>query len=64
MARKNKKDHRLNSSRGQAGIERSEALAQGGQQAVIWRSGGVKATRSLDRRKHAARTACRGRVVE
>jgi len=61
MARKNK-DHRRVSSKGQAGIERAEILSLGGQQAVIWRSGGVKASRTTDHKKEEGRRACRERV--
>ena len=58
---KRKKDHRLTISRGVAGLERAEALAKGGQQAQIWRSGGVKSSLTTDRRKRANKMACRGR---
>lgn len=44
------------------GVERKEALSRGGQQAIVYRSAGVKATRSVDQKKRAARRACRGRV--
>ena len=44
------------------GVSRAEALAVGGQQALIYRSAGVKATRTTDRRKAAAKSACRGRI--
>lgn len=49
-------------AKGARGLDRAEALGRGGQQAQIWRSGGVKATRTTDRRKRASRRACRGRV--
>lgn len=58
MARK----HTTTNARRVAGLERAEALAKGGQQAQVWRSGGVKATRTVDRRKRANKRACRGRV--
>ncbi len=60
MARK-KTDHRLRSSKAQAAIARAEALAKGGQQAQVWRSGGVKASITTDRRKANNKRACRGR---
>lgn len=59
---KRKADHRRLSSKGQAGVERADALALGGQQALIWRSGGVKATKTTDHRKEGSRRACRGSV--
>lgn len=52
----------LATNRGIAGVERAEALAKGGQQAQIWRSGGIKSTVTTDRRKKADRNACRGPV--
>jgi len=52
----------LASSRGQAGVERAEALAAGGQQALVWRSGGMKAGFTADLRKRASKRACRGMV--
>lgn len=60
--RKTKTDRTLDVVRGARGVERREALAAGGQQAVIYRSGGVKASRTQDRRKQASKRACRGRV--
>ena len=45
-----------------AGLQRAEALAKGGQQAQVWRAGGVKASRTVDRRKRADKRACRGPV--
>ena len=63
MARKNRKNPKRNAlatARGIAGVERKEALAAGGQQALIWRSGGLKASVTTDRRKKADRNACRG----
>ncbi len=64
MARKKRKkmDHRIRTSKGVRGLERKEDLARGGQQHVIVRSGGVKASRTKDRKKEASRRACRGRV--
>lgn len=61
MTRKSK-NKKLDVVRGARGVERAEALARGGQQAVIYRSGGVKASRTKDRRKEASKRACRGRV--
>jgi hypothetical protein len=61
MARKSK-SKKLDLIRGGRGVERAEALSRGGQQAVIYRSGGVKASRTKDRRKEASKRACRGRV--
>lgn len=52
----------LATNRGIAGHERAEALAKGGQQAQIWRGGGIKHTVTTDRRKKASRDACRGPV--
>ena len=65
MARKKSKKrthHALVASRGVAGLERAEALAAGGQQAQVWRTGGMKASVTTDRRKRASKRACRGRV--
>lgn len=63
MAKKNTKTARaLATNRGIAGYERAEALARGGQQAQVWRSGGIKHTVTTDRRKKASRNACRGPV--
>jgi hypothetical protein len=45
--------------RGIAGVERAEALALGGQQAVIYRSAGVKASVTTDSKKRASKRACR-----
>ena len=47
--------------RGTRGVERREALALGGQQALIYRSAGVKASRTPDRSKRASKRACRGK---
>jgi hypothetical protein len=60
--KKNPKQYALDSSRGQAGIERAEQLALGGQQAQVWRAAGMKASVTTDRKKRASRLACRGRV--
>ena len=58
------RDAALSGSRGQAGVERAEALAKGGQQALVWRGGGSKGGFAIDRKKRASRRACRGRVSE
>jgi len=61
---KTKMDRKLDVARGARGIDRKEALAAGGQQALIWRSGGVKGSCTTDRRKRASKRACRGRVSQ
>jgi hypothetical protein len=61
MARKNK-NAKLDIVRGARGVDRRERLSAGGQQALIYRSAGVKASRTKDRRKEASKRACRGRV--
>jgi hypothetical protein len=64
MARK--KNTRTESIRefnaGVRGEDRKRELAKGGQQALIWRSAGIKGGRTTDRRKQSNKRACRSRV--
>ena len=67
MARKKKtgrKNPTLTLNRGIAALDRAEALARGGQQALIWRSGGTKGGKTVDRKKRRDKRACRGRFHE
>jgi len=52
----------LEMARGIAGLERAEALSVGGQQSVIVRSGGVKASVVPDKKKKRSKNVCRGTV--
>jgi hypothetical protein len=47
--------------RGARGVDRKERLSRGGQQHVIARSAGVKASVTKDRKKEANKRACRGK---
>ncbi len=51
--------HILRSTRAIAGIERAEVLGRPGNNALLWRSGGVRSGSQTDRRKEANRRACR-----